>query len=182
VGQQRPVSTANVIPAGGMFFADSKRLLFEGHEPGHGSRIYVGSLDGGAPRPVAPEGFSLGTHTHLVSPDDKHFAAVNSDGIALISMDGGEPQLVRGSKPGESPLRWAKGGSALLVGVRGETSCPVSYLDLQTGARTPWRTVRPADLAGVVGVACPRIAADEQHYVFGYTRNLSDLFLVEHLK
>jgi len=32
------------------------------------------------------------------------------------------------------------------------------------------------------GAACPLIAADEQHYVFGYTRNLSDLFLVEHLK
>jgi len=42
--------------------------------------------------------------------------------------------------------------------------------------------VAPADVAGVVGVACPRIASDEQHYVFGYTRNLSDLFLVEHLK
>jgi len=37
-------------------------------------------------------------------------------------------------------------------------------------------------VAGVVGVACPRLAADEQHYVFGYVRNLSDLFLVEHLK
>jgi hypothetical protein len=32
-----------------------------------------------------------------------------------------------------------------------------------------------------VGVSCPRIAGDEQHYGFGYTRNLSDLFLVEHL-
>jgi len=37
-------------------------------------------------------------------------------------------------------------------------------------------------VAGVTGVACPRIAGDEQHYVFGYIRNLSDLFLVEHLQ
>jgi len=70
----------------------------------------------------------------------------------------------------------------LLVGRRGETSCAVSRLDLQTGSRTAWKTVGPSDVAGVVGVACPRIAADEEHYVFGYTRNLSDLFLVEHLK
>jgi hypothetical protein len=40
----------------------------------------------------------------------------------------------------------------------------------------------PSDVAGIAGVACPRIAADEEHYVFGYTRNLSDLFLVENLK
>jgi hypothetical protein len=79
-------------------------------------------------------------------------------------------------------LRWTNDGKTLLIGRRGETSCPVSRLDVQTGARTPWKMFSPTDLAGVVGVACPRIAADEEHYVFGYIRNLSDLFLVEHLK
>jgi eukaryotic-like serine/threonine-protein kinase len=182
VGQQRPVPTGNVIPSTGQFSADSKRLLFEGHEAGHAARVYIENLDGGQPRPITPEGFSLGTHAHSISPDGKQIATVTSDGIALVSVDGGEPQSVRGSQPGEAPLRWTKDGNALLVGRRGETSCPVARLDLQTGARTPWKTVRPPDLAGVVGAACPRIAADEEHYVFGYTRNLSDLFLVEHLK
>jgi eukaryotic-like serine/threonine-protein kinase len=182
VGQQRAVSTGNVIPFTGQFFADSKRLLFEGHEPGHASRVYIASLDGGQPRPITPEGFSLGTHAHSISPDGKRIALVSSDGISLVSVDGGEPQPVRGAQPGEAPLRWANGGNALLVGRRGETFCPVSRLDLETGARTAWKTVAPADVAGVVGVACPRIAADEEHYVFGYTRNLSDLFLVEHLQ
>jgi serine/threonine protein kinase/Tol biopolymer transport system component len=182
VGQQREVPTSKVIPFSGQFFPDSNRLLFEGHEPGHASRIYIMSLDGGQPRPITPEGYGLGSRSHTVSPDGKRIATVTSDGIALVAVDGGDPQPVRGSQPGETTLRWAKNGDALLVGRRGETSCPVSRLDLSTGARTPWRTVAPADVAGVVGVACPRIAADEEHYVFGYTRNLSDLFLVEHLK
>ena len=107
---------------------------------------------------------------------------LGSDGIVLVSVEGGEPQLLRGSQPGDLPLRWAKDGSALLVGSRGETSCPVSRVDILTGVRTPWKTFGVPDLAGVVGAACPLIAADEAHYVFGYTRNLSDLFLVEHLK
>ena len=182
VGQQQAVPTGNVIPVGGQFFPDSKRLLIEGHEAGHASRLYLASLDGGQPRPVTPEGYSLGTHPRAVSPDGTRIATVTNDGIALFAVDGGEPQPVRGSQPGDLPLRWAKGGNALLVGQRGETSCPVSRLDLQTGARTPWKTVAPADVAGVTGVACPRIAADEEHYVFGYIRNLSDLFLVENLK
>jgi serine/threonine protein kinase/Tol biopolymer transport system component len=182
VGQQRPVPTGNVVPSTGQFFADSKRLLFEGHEPGHASRVYVANLDGGHPRPITPEGFSLGSFPRAVSPDGKQVATITSDGIALVSADGGEPQPLRGTQPGEGPLRWAKAGNALLVGRRGETSCAVSRLDIQTGARTPWKTVGPPDVAGVVGVSCPRIAADEEHYVFGYTRNLSDLFLVEHLK
>jgi len=182
VGQQRAISTGNVVPSGGQFFPDSKRLLFDGHEPGHASRLYIAGLDGGQPRPITPEGFSLGTHAHDVSPDGKRIAAVTPDGIVLVSVDGGDPHPVPSSLGNDTPLRWAKDGSTLFVGQRGETSCPVSRLDIQTGTRTAWKTVRPSDIAGVVGVACPRIAADEEHYVFGYVRNLSDLFLVEHLK
>jgi hypothetical protein len=124
----------------------------------------------------------LGAYPHLISPDGKRVAAVTNDGIVLVPVDGGEAQPVRGSQPGETPLRWAKGGNYLLVGRRGETSCQVSRLEVDTGIRTVWKTVGPSDVAGVVGVSCPRIAGDEEHYVFGYTRNLSDLFLVEHLK
>jgi serine/threonine protein kinase len=182
IGQQQPISLGNVIPSGGQFFGDSKRLLFDGHEPGHAQRIYMATIGGGPPRPITPEGFNLGTHPHSVSPDGKQIAAVTGNGIALLSVDGGNPQFVAGSLPNDTPLRWGRDGKTVFVGTRGETSCPVARLDVQTGARTPWKTVRPSDLAGVNGVACPRIAADEEHYVFGYVRNLSDLFLVEHLK
>jgi WD40 repeat protein len=180
VGQQRALPTGTIIPRFGQFFPDSKLLLFDGHEADRASRIYVMNLDGGQPRPITREGFSL--RPHSLSPDGKRIAAVSSDGIALVPADGGEPQRVAGSQPGDQLLRWTKNGQTLLVGARGETSCPVTQVDLQTGTRAPWKTFSPADTAGVVGAACPLISADEQHYVFGYTRNLSDLFLVEHLK
>ena len=180
MGQQRAVPTGNVIPSFGQFLPDGKSIAFAGHEAGHGSRVYLMNLDGGQPRAITPEGFGL--RGRALSADGKRIAALGSDGIALVSVEGGEPQPLRGSQPGDLPLRWAKDGSALLVGSRGETSCPVSRLDIQTGVRTPWKTFGVPDLAGVVGSACPLISADEAHYVFGYTRNLSDLFLVEHLK
>jgi Tol biopolymer transport system component len=138
------------------------------------------NLEGDQPHPITREGFHL--RQHALSPDGKRIAAVSSDGIALFPVEGGEPQSVAGSQPGDQLVRWTKGGQALLVGSRGETSCPVAQIDLQTGSRTPWKIFSPADTAGVVAAACPLISADEQHYVFGYTRNLSDLFLVEHLK
>jgi len=182
VGQPRALPTGNIVPNHGQFFADSKRLLFDGHEPGHATRVYVLNLEGGQPRPITPEGFGLGPEPGSLSPDGKRVASVNSDGIALIAVDGGEPQLLRGSQPGEMPLHWASDGHALLVGRRGETACQVSRLDLQSGTRTIWKMFSPSDVAGVVSVACPLISADEKHYVFGYRRNLSDLFLVDHLK
>jgi hypothetical protein len=182
VGEQRPVSTGKVIPAGGQFFPDSKRIVFQGNEPGHASRVYVMSMDGGQPRVITPEGFGLGSYPRAISPDGTRIAVIGNNGIALVAADGGDPQPVRGSQPSDTPLRWMKSGNGLFVGQRGETSCPVWRLDLQTGARTPWKTVSPTDVAGVTGVSCPRLAADEQHYVFGYVRDLSDLFLVEHLR
>jgi serine/threonine protein kinase/Tol biopolymer transport system component len=182
VGQQRPVSTGKIIPFTGQFTNDSKGIIFEGHEPGHATRIYAMTLDGGQPRAISPEGFSMGSHMHDLSPDGNTIAAVGPDGISMFSINGGEPRVLPGGLPGEAPLRWSKDGNSLLVGARGETSCVVSQLNIQTGARTPWKKVSPSDVAGVSGVGCPRIAGDEEHYVFGYTRNLSDLFLVEHLK
>jgi hypothetical protein len=182
IGQQRPVSTGYIVPSTGELAADAKSLVFEGHEPGHAARIYVMSLDGGQPRPIAPEGFSLGSHMHGLSPDGKRVAAVSNGAIYLVPMDGGEPQRIPGVQPGEAPLRWSRDGGALFVGTPSETSCEVSRLNIQTGARTPWKKVAPSDTAGVALVSCPRIAADEKHYVFGYTRILSDLFLVDHLK
>ncbi|HEX2652898.1 MAG TPA: hypothetical protein VHN11_04525, partial [Xanthobacteraceae bacterium] len=182
VGQERMLPTGNVIPNSGQFFPDSKRLLFFGHEPGHASRVYVMDLNAGQPRPITPEGFRLGPNSHSVSPDGKLVAAVASDGVALVPTEGGQPQLLPGTQSGDIPLRWANDPGTLFIGKRGETSCPVWRVNVQTGTRTAWKTFSPSDVAGVVGVACPRLAADEQHYVFGYVRNLSDLFLVEHLK
>jgi hypothetical protein len=109
-------------------------------------------------------------------------AVVTSEGIALVSLDGGQPQVVRGSQPGDMPLHWVRDGSALFIGQRGTTACPAERLNVNTGLRAMWKTFSPADVAGVTGVACPVISGDEQHYVFGYIRNLSDLFLVEHLQ
>jgi len=182
VGEQRKISTGKVTPAGGQFFLDSKRILFQGNESGHASRVFLMSIDSGQPQPLTPEGYGLGAYPHAVSPDGKQIAIIGNDGIALVSPEGGDPRPVRGSQSHDTPLRWTKDGNALVVGQRGETSCPVWRLDIQTGVRTPWKTVSPADVAGVTGVSCPRLAADEQHYAFGYVRDLSDLFLVEHLK
>jgi serine/threonine protein kinase/Tol biopolymer transport system component len=182
VGQPRALPTGNIVPNHGQFFPDSKRLLFDGHEAGHASRVYVMNLEGGQPRPITPEGFGLGPSLGCVSPDGKRIATVTGDGIALFAVDGGEPQLLSGVQPGETPLHWARDGQSLLVGSRSETTCQVWRLDLRTGGRTAWKTFSPSDVAGLVSVACPVSSADEKQYVFGYRRNLSDLFLVDHLK
>ena len=181
VGQPRTISTGKIVPNRGQLLDGTKQLLFDGHEEGHASRVYVMNVDGGQPKALTPEGFNL-PRGRAISPDGKRLMVVSADGVALVAADGGEPQLLRGSQPGELAIRWANDGQAVYVGTRGDTSCLVSRLDIQTGARTPAKTYGPTDVAGVVAASCPNFAADEVHYVLGYTRSLSDLFLVEHLK
>ncbi|PYV61015.1 MAG: hypothetical protein DMG95_13180, partial [Acidobacteria bacterium] len=115
VGEQRSLSTGKVVPAGGQFFPDSRRIVFQGNEPGHASRVYVMSLDGGQPRAITPEGFGLGSYPRMISPDGTRIAVVGNDGIALVSADGGDPQPVRGSEPSDAPLKWTS-ANALIVG------------------------------------------------------------------
>ena len=155
--------------------------MLAGHEAGHASRVYVMNVDGGEPKAITPEGFNL-PRGRAVSPDGKRLLVVSADGVSIVSIEGGEPQLMHGSQPGDFPMRWTKDGQSVLLGPRGDTSCSVSRLDIQTGARSAAKTYGPTDVAGIVGVSCPNFADDEVHYVLGYTRSLSDLFLVEHLK
>jgi len=173
--------TPNLIPTRGQFLADSRQVVFDGHEPGHASRIYIMSVDGGQPRPISPEGFHL-RGIRSLSPDGKRVAAITGQGLSLVSIEGGEPQPMRGTEPGDLPLGWSKEGRSLLIGHRSDTGCPVSRLDVQSGTKTPWKSFSPAGVAGLVAANCPGFSDDEQHYVFGYTWILSDLFLVENLK
>jgi eukaryotic-like serine/threonine-protein kinase len=180
VGQSRSLPTGNIVPNRGRFLPDSKQVVFDGNEPGHASRVYVMSIEGGSPRAITPEGFAI--RGQVLGPDSKRAAVASSDGIAIASLDGSQPTFLPGGQPGDAAIRWSKDGNSLFIGRRGDTACEVFRVNIQSGARTPWKTFSPTDVAGLVGAACPLMAADEEHYVFGYNRNLSDLFLVEHVK
>ena len=57
----------------------SKELMFDGHEQGHASRVYVMNVEGGQAKPLTPEGFSL-PRGRAISPDGKRLIVVSADG------------------------------------------------------------------------------------------------------
>src|SRR3989454_1180814 len=71
------------------WFADQKRALVCGNEPGHATRCYVQEIAGGPPRKVTPEGTSDG----LPSPDGRFVLVQNSAGEHMLyPLEGGEPR------------------------------------------------------------------------------------------
>ena len=57
----------------------------------------------------------------------------------------------------------------------------VYRLELATGRKELWRTLMPADAAGVSSLI-PGPTPDGSSYQYSYTRTLSDLYLVEGVK
>jgi Tol biopolymer transport system component len=163
------------------FLPDGKRIAFNGHEAGKPTRVFVQSLDGGAARPVTPEGATA----RLVSPDGKFLLTETAgQGFGLAPLDGGGSSVpIRGLEPNDDPLRWAADGRSLFIG-SSEDLFParVYRLDLETGRREVWKEFMPSDPTGITNIGPNSISADGKTILFGYGHILSDLYVAEGLR
>ncbi len=163
---------------------DAKQAFFSGYQPGHGSRIYSISLDGGAPQPVSPEGLAL-TLTG-VSPDGKYIPGLEaaSGKHLLFPVNGGPGEAIPGILPGERIANWSAGSEAFVAFQYGQGSpfpATVYRVDRKTGKRDVMRQISPGDQAG----ASPgniRMSLDGKAYAYTLDQALGVLHLVEGLK
>jgi hypothetical protein len=81
----------------------------------------------------------------------------------------------------DNVISWSADLRSVLVATR-ELPLKVSRVDLQTGKRDLVRELMPSDSAGVSSVGPVCILPDQNSYVFGYQRGLSDLHVVQGLK
>jgi serine/threonine protein kinase/Tol biopolymer transport system component len=180
-GEARPLTHDAINHVRAHWFPDGKRFAFLGSEPGHGVRLYVQDLDGGAPRAITPEGVSATQWE--ISPDGKLIAAVGPDQNGyLYPVDGGDPRPIRGFPQGNIPVSWSADGRSLFTYRAGDLPAKISRLDLATGEKQPWREIMPSDSAGITDIGPILITPDSKSYVYEYGRTLSDLYLVEGFK
>jgi eukaryotic-like serine/threonine-protein kinase len=160
------------------FFADGKRIWFNGAEVGRPDRTYVQEITGGALHPVTPEGvFAVG-----VSLDDKFMIAPDPDGrLALFPVDGVASRALPGLDPGQLFVQWGEDGHSLYVN---DSGMPASIykVDLSTGKKTLVLRLMPADPSGVINVHKVVVSRNGQAYAYNYVRILTNLLVVEGLK
>ena len=180
VGDMKQLKDDGLNHIAGTFLPDGKRFVFTGTEAGHGARLYVESLDDAKPHAFSMEGIASGM---VVSRDGTTVAARGPDQkIYLFPVNGGDAKVVANTEPGEFPTAWSADGRSLFVITRGQIPAQVFRIDIATGQRTFWRSFEPADAAGIDTIRGVLVSADEKSYVYGYTRTLSDLYLVQGLK
>jgi Tol biopolymer transport system component len=180
-GESRVISTGEVHAQYGYFFPDQRHILLVGNAPKHGLRLWMEDLQGGAPKPISPEG-AIVRRRKCISPDGKRLAARDPEGkISVYEVDSDKAVSVPGVLPGEEPVQWTQDGKALLVGSRG-VPAQVFSIDLDTKQRKLLSSFMPADPTGLFGNASPTFSSDLKSYVYSYQRITSDLYIVDGLK
>jgi Tol biopolymer transport system component len=181
-GDKKLLSTGGLeIESSGDWLHDNRKIIFTANEPGHGSRIFLIDTAGGNPRALTPEGYRMVPRT--VSLDDKRVAVIGPDRKRYFyPIEGGEPQAIPGLAPEETPAGWSNDGRFLYVFRRRDVPARVSKLDVATGRKEPWKDFMPGDGAGIVDIAPIIPTPSGDAYVYGYSRTLSDMYVVEGLK
>ena len=135
----------------------------------------------GKSQAITPEG--VNGNSFAISPDSQSVAAIGPDQRSyLYPVNGGDPRLDPRRNQGEQPITWSADGHSLYVYQPGELPAHVYRVDVQSGKRTLWKDLMPTDPAGVENIGPILMTPDAKTCVFGYHRNLADLYLVEGLK
>jgi serine/threonine protein kinase/Tol biopolymer transport system component len=180
-GQSKDLTNDTINHNWAHWFSDGKRILFSGNEPDRGEKLYVYDLDTGKDRAITPQG--VNGNSFAISPDSQVVAAIGPDQRGyLYPVNGGDAKLIPGVNQGEQPITWSADGHSLYVYQPGELPAHVYRIDVQSGQRTLWKDLMPTDPAGVENIGPILLTPDAKTCVFGYHRNLADLYLVEGLK
>jgi hypothetical protein len=178
-GEPRSMRSGGLQRVASGWFTDASHVMLQAFKTGSRLRTFVLDLQTGTPTPVTPEGV-LAVPGSLVG---RRFIGYGPDGsLAWYPLAGGAPEPIAARVPmGCAPIVASANRRFLFVG-EGGVPGRIDRLDLATGQRTSWKTLRPEDPVGLFDVSDFRVAPDGQAYAYGYMRNLQDLYVVEGLR
>jgi Tol biopolymer transport system component len=182
-GQPRQASTGSVQATHVGWFPDSRWITLIGTEPQGRLQVYAVDLAGGQPKPLTPEGFGSPMFNNPISPDAKKLATTGPGRqVFLCPLDGGKPRLLESLQPGDLPIRFSADGRILYCSRPGNATAEILRCDMERPRFEVFRQVRLRDPAGAISLFPIDITPDGAHYIYGYMRILSDLYLVDGLR
>ena len=164
------------------FLPNGRQIVFAGREKDRGSRIYVQDIETGSIRAISPE--NVGTRG-LATSDSRYVIGWINGGNGQrfkYAVDQGPPIPLPYLDSNDLPLQLSPDESTLYVWRTDVWPPAVDRVNIGTGRRERWKTIQPADPAGVDSIIRIVITPDGTSYCHDYVRFLSELFIVEGLK
>lgn len=186
-GETKLLSTGEAIPffyqPWACFFPDGRRILFAANEQEKGTKLYTQELNG-EPVCITPdeEGIEISS-PHSISPNGIQAAIINSENsICLYEIEERKCISLKNLEKGYLPVRWSVDGKHLFVRQRGQVPAVVYRYDISTGEKEKRFELVPKDSTGVYEILRVLLTPDGNSYAYSYTRELSDLYLIEWLQ
>jgi hypothetical protein len=176
---------ARAVPLGGLepsgtWSVDGHGVGFDAAEPGRPPRSFFVDMDSGKPRAVTPEG-TLAIPGPL--PDGRFLARSRDGSLVRFSLSGGNGQLLGWRLPADPYLETLgpTGDGRFLVVREGSVPAYLDRIEIDSGLRTPWKTLTPEDATGVGHIWTILLTRDGRGYAYTHGLFLQDLFLAEGL-
>jgi hypothetical protein len=117
------------------------------------------------------------------SPDGQLITGSNvlDGGVQLYPLDGGSPRPVPGLLPGEK-ISWTSDPRFVYASLGKQAPVKIYRLNIENGQRQLFKEINPTDETGLCDMTGILFSANGKAYVYGYTRLLSELYLVNGLK
>ncbi len=181
-GEPKFLSYPNLRVQSAVWLPDGRRFLMTAAEPGRDSRAYLGDSEGGAPRPLTPEGYRAPRGLGVMIDARRFLVRSPDQKVYVHSIEGGEPVPVPGIGPTDDFVGPSANEGTILLRRGHDLPARIVRLDLASGREEPYREFVPADPTGIVDLFGIRVTRDGRYYAYSYGRVLSDLYLVEGLK
>jgi eukaryotic-like serine/threonine-protein kinase len=175
-GEARPIKTGNLQDPWAVFLPDQKRILVASSD----GRMYVQSLESDTPRPVSPPGI-IGFSWAFTADGKYVLARDQQQKWALYPIEGGQPMPLPKWTAGDFPIGHTTDNHSFFVR-NGDLPANIYRFDFVSGTRQFMRQLRPADSTGMERIGDILMTPDGKYYVYGGTRDLSNLFVVSGLK
>ena len=154
----------------------SKQLIVSGFVKGK-RRIYIQEIEGGLPKPIAPEDFSLCAAP--LTSDDRYCVGCSKGQQYLIPVNGGGPKPVPGLKRGNEVIGFSSDSRFAYVQALDSLPARIDRIDVTTGERSEWKTFQPSNLAGITAIGPILLSADLKAYAYNYESIISDLYTLD---
>ncbi len=178
-GERKSVLQGPATYESASWFPDGTRVLVSGNEPGRAGRLFIVDLEAGAKQPISEEGVTV-YHWRALSPDGRLAVARGPDlSLQIYSTEGDPARPLPAANADDVPIRWTADSRSLFVQAGADIPTRIEVVDVETGARRPWKELTPPDPAGILALGPIRLSADGKSYVYSYRRIIDDLYVVD---